>query len=173
MLVSEREKNAERISRTASTVSNTYSGNSSKGKRLYANRKGGNKTEVTDGRVVAQHCRAERWLSEICTVVQQQYAPSLSSKLPARLWGFPLFAFAESVTMQAAGEAPLLSFALAPRGHTSLPLTRPSGTTLFIFSGSSQFYRSRHTGKSRNFFALSAAKSLQAQTCCPDRRAAR
>ena len=47
MLVSEREKNAERISRTASTVSNTYSGNSSKGKRLYANRKGGNKTEVT------------------------------------------------------------------------------------------------------------------------------
>jgi hypothetical protein len=133
----------------------------------------GTRQRLPDGRVVAQHCPAERWLSEICTVVQQEYAPSLSSKLPARLWGFPLFAFAESVTGQAAGEAPLLSFAIAPRGHTSLPLTRPSGTAIFIFQDRPNFTVVATRANPGNFFALSAAKSLQARTCCPDRRAAR
>lgn len=47
MLVSEREKKADKINRTASTVSNIYSGNSSKGKRLYAKRKGENKIQLT------------------------------------------------------------------------------------------------------------------------------
>jgi hypothetical protein len=49
MLVSEREKKADKINRTARTVSSTYSGNSSKGKRLYAKRKGESKIQVTTG----------------------------------------------------------------------------------------------------------------------------
>ena len=142
MLVSEREKKADKINRTARTVSSTYSGNSSKGKRLYAKRKGESKIQVTRGaHRRAPASPAEQWLSGRYKVLQQEhvprffhFAPSLGDcDPPSRLGGSALAAFAASVatsvTMQSAGEALLLLFAMASRGHTSLPRMEPQART--------------------------------------------
>ena len=106
MLVSEREKKADKINRTARTVSSTYSGNSSKGKRLYAKRKGESKIQVTRGaHRRAPASPAEQWLSGRYKVLQQEhvprffhFAPSLGDcDPPARPGGSALAAFAASV----------------------------------------------------------------------------
>ena len=142
MLVSEREKKADKINRTARTVSSTYSGNSSKGKRLYAKRKGESKIQVTRGaHRRAPASPAEQWLSGRYKVLQQEhvprffhFAPSLGDcDPPARPGGSALAAFAASVatsvTTQSVGEALLLLFAMASRGHTSLPRMKPQART--------------------------------------------
>ena len=142
MLVSEREKKADKINRKASTVSSTYSGNSSKGKRLYAKRKGESKIQVTRGaHRRAPASPAEQWLSGRYKVLQQEhvprffhFAPSLGDcDPPARPGGSALAAFAASVatsvTTQSVGEALLLLFAMASRGHTSLPRMKPQART--------------------------------------------
>ena len=138
MLVSEREKKADKINRKASTVSSTYSGNSSKGKRLYAKRKGENKIQITR----LTHCCApalwaEQWLSGICKVLQRAHIqrffhlvpPRGGHQRPMRLGAPPVPAFSASAgtstTEQIARVDLLLLFVMALGGHTSLSRMEP------------------------------------------------
>ena len=136
------------------------------------------------GRMAARrYRRAEQWPGSY-KVLQQWHPPKFFHFAPSpgdcapqtRLWRSALAAFAvtlaTSVTTQSAGEALLLLFAMASRGHTSLPRMNPR-QNLRHASRDCQFSLLPRGGDNHEVLAspLSAAKSLPAQICCQDRQA--